>query len=702
MENGCKGKKGFSPIQKCTASIRQLAYDMGADKWDEYFKMSERTVRDSVYKFCKAICLVYVQRYLRKPTINDIHQLYMVHEGKHGFPGMLGSIDCMHWSWSLCPNAWRAGANNDINVLDQSPVFNDIYLGKSHDVPFQANGVAYKREYYLTDSIYPPLSDFVKSFTCPNDPKRKKFKEAQESARKDVERAFDVLKRRWQVLTVGARRRKSDMPIQRNEVLPNVEGVAIGDLRKTQQILGIHVSFPHQITWQDDVYRFHWLKHVSPSTVSNIRRGFSTLRPQASSNLNLVDAFYGSSSPVLQLTPSNFKSKVVNSNSVVLVEFFAPWCGHCQALTPIWEKAASVLKGVATVAAIDADANPTIAQEYGIKGFPTIKVFVPGKPPVDYQGAREAKPIAEFALKQVKALLKDRLSGKTTTTESSEKKSEPNLSVELTSNNFDEMVVKSKDLWVVEFFAPWCGHCKKLAPEWKKAAKNLQGKVKLGHVNCDDEKSLMSRFKVQGFPTILVFGADKESPITYEGARTASAIESFALVQLETNVAPPEVTELTSSDVMEEKCGSAAICFVSFLPDILDSKAEGRNKYIEMLLSVAEKFKRSPYSYVWAAAGKQAELEKHVGVGGYGYPALVALNIKKGAYAPLRSAFEKDQIIEFVKMAGLGGKGNLPLEGTPVVVKTEPWDGKDGEIIEEDEFSLEELMGGGSDEKDEL
>ena len=59
-------------------------------------------------------------------------------------------------------------------------------------------------------------------------------------------------------------------------------------------------------------------------------------------------------------------------------------------------------------------------------------------------------------------------------------------------------------------------------------------------------QSLMSRFKVQGFPTILVFGADKDSPITYEGARSASAIESFALDQLETNVAPPEVTELTS------------------------------------------------------------------------------------------------------------------------------------------------------------
>lgn len=48
---------------------------------------------------------------------------------------------------------------------------------------------------------------------------------------------------------------------------------------------------------------------------------------------------------------------------------------------------------------------------------------------------------------------------------------------------------------------------------------------------------------------------------------------------------------------MESKCGSAAICFISFLPDILDSKAEGRNKYLEMLLSVAEKFKKHPYRY---------------------------------------------------------------------------------------------------------
>ena len=50
-------------------------------------------------------------------------------------------------------------------------------------------------------------------------------------------------------------------------------------------------------------------------------------------------------------------------------------------------------------------------------------------------------------------------------------------------------------------------------------------------------------------------------------------------------------------------------------------------------------------SYVWAASGKQEELEKQLGVGGYGYPALVALNVKKAAYVPLKSAFQLDQLM---------------------------------------------------------
>ncbi|GKC75823.1 ALP1-like protein isoform X1 [Tanacetum coccineum] len=93
-----------------------------------------------------------------------------------------------------------AGANNDINVLDNSPLFDDLLDDKALVALFVVNGVGYENGYYLADGIYPQWATFVKSFTVTNDAKHSYFKKCQESARKNVERAFGVLQGRWGIL----------------------------------------------------------------------------------------------------------------------------------------------------------------------------------------------------------------------------------------------------------------------------------------------------------------------------------------------------------------------------------------------------------------------------------------------------------------------------------------------------------------------
>nr|GEW37635.1 hypothetical protein [Tanacetum cinerariifolium] len=118
---------------------------------------------------------------------------------------MLESIDCMHWEWKNCLVAWQASANNDINVLDNSPLFDDLLDDLAHAVPYVVNGVEYRNGYYLADGIYPEWASFVKSFTVATDLKHTYFKQRQESARKDVERTFGVLQGRWGLIQQPAR-----------------------------------------------------------------------------------------------------------------------------------------------------------------------------------------------------------------------------------------------------------------------------------------------------------------------------------------------------------------------------------------------------------------------------------------------------------------------------------------------------------------
>ncbi|GJV33586.1 ALP1-like protein isoform X1 [Tanacetum coccineum] len=104
----CTGKEGISGLLKCTSSIRQLAYGVHAEFLDEYMQISERSSRLALDHFCQSVMQIYGPEYLRKPTVTDIEKLYLHHEEKHGFPGMLGSLDCTDWEWFGCPYAFKA------------------------------------------------------------------------------------------------------------------------------------------------------------------------------------------------------------------------------------------------------------------------------------------------------------------------------------------------------------------------------------------------------------------------------------------------------------------------------------------------------------------------------------------------------------------------------------------------------------------
>eukprot|EP01018_Ginkgo_biloba_P028381 Gb_00896 [translate_table: standard] len=223
------------------------------------------------------------------------------------------------------------------------------------------------------------------------------------------------------------------------------------------------------------------------------------------------------SDDVVALSSDNFENEV-GKDKGALVEFYAPWCGHCKKLAPEYETLGASFKKAKSVliAKVDCDEHKSLCTKYGVTGFPTIKWFPKASlEPKIYNGARTAEALAEFVNAEEGTRVKVA--------------AVPYDVVVLTSENFDSIVLdESKDV-LVEFYAPWCGHCKNLAPTYEKVATafKLEKDVVIANLDADKHKDLAEKYGVEGFPTLKFFPKTNKAGEDYDAGRELDDFVAF-------------------------------------------------------------------------------------------------------------------------------------------------------------------------------
>jgi len=151
-----------------------------------------------------------------------------------------------------------------------------------------------------------------------------------------------------------------------------------------------------------------------------------------------------------------------------------------------------------------------------VSGFPTLKFFKKGSlEPEDYNEGRDPDSIINWV--NNKAGTNARVAVP------------PSDATTLTDKNFDEIVLDTSKHVLVEFYAPWCGHCKRLAPIWDELAtvfKPDEGVV-IAKVDADHYKDVGGKYDVHGFPTLISFPKDNKAGEKYEGGRELNDLVSY-------------------------------------------------------------------------------------------------------------------------------------------------------------------------------
>ena len=209
------------------SALRQLAVGISSLSMVKEFGIARPTMDKYLEKFCKDMVARYAKEYLSP----DLKKVVQENKKIHKVPGLLGSLDCTHIYWGQCPTGHTGnyidrhkrisvileavadaqlrfvhfffgypGGSNDLNVLQGSPLMEKFVDGSYPRLDYNIAGQSFDAPFILVDGIYPRYSKFAGSISKPLNKRQKIFKAAQEAWRKDVERAFGILKRQWRIL----------------------------------------------------------------------------------------------------------------------------------------------------------------------------------------------------------------------------------------------------------------------------------------------------------------------------------------------------------------------------------------------------------------------------------------------------------------------------------------------------------------------
>ncbi|XP_063070511.1 dnaJ homolog subfamily C member 10 [Engraulis encrasicolus] len=215
---------------------------------------------------------------------------------------------------------------------------------------------------------------------------------------------------------------------------------------------------------------------------------------------------------VISLTPDTFPELVKRrkSDAMWMVDFYAPWCGPCQALLPEWRRVARMLSGTINVGTVDCQKYHSLCQGEGVRAYPEIRLYPHNANRRDvYHGYngwhRDAHSLRAWAMGYM-----------------------PRASVDLSPEDFRSKVLGGKEHWVVDFYAPWCGPCQHFAPEFEVLARMMKGKVRAGKVDCQAHYQTCQTAGVKAYPTVRFYphlsNSRRDAGGEYINSRDASVI----------------------------------------------------------------------------------------------------------------------------------------------------------------------------------